>query len=221
MLTDKPLSDPLDNIVTLAGAAVGLVSALIGFVGIVRENRIWLSIYTVLLWPVFCLYVSVGYIAFRRSKNHLRNHLRDEWIHDYTRDQRLLVQRNVSVFFPLCIVLWGPAILFSFLFTVPVSSNQPTFCFSLACDIQLKCCGYLSPIQNGEYDLRCFPMINLPGCIHKYNLFEDKLLTTVWTASFSLVPLQLFVMIAALLCSNHVDGMLRSGRPGLKNFKEQ
>ncbi|GJJ77792.1 hypothetical protein EMPS_10151 [Entomortierella parvispora] len=165
--------------ITLAGSALALVTAVIGFIGIVRENRIWLSYYALLLWPVFCLYISVGYIAFRRSKNHLRNHLRDEWMHDYTRDQRLLVQRN------------------------------------------LKCCGYLSPLQNAEYDLRCFPMINLPGCIHKYNLYEDKLLTTVYTSSFSLVLPQLFVMIVALLCSNHVDAMLRSGRPGLKSFKEQ
>ncbi|KAF9348480.1 hypothetical protein BGX34_002460 [Mortierella sp. NVP85] len=123
--------------------------------------------------------VYIGYIAFRRAKNHLRAHLKDEWIHSYTREQRLLVQRN------------------------------------------LKCCGYQAPSYYGEYDLRCFPMTNLPGCQHKYNLYEDKLLTTCWNASFILVPFQLFVMIAALLCSNHVDGMLRSARPGLKSFKEK
>ncbi|KAG0364726.1 hypothetical protein BGZ54_007218 [Gamsiella multidivaricata] len=88
-------------------------------------------------------------------------------------------------------------------------------------DNRLKCCGYQDPTWYGEYDLRCFPMINLPGCEHKYNLYEDKLLNICWTASFALVPVQLFVMIAALLCSNHVDAMLRSGRPGLKSFKEQ
>ncbi|KAF9285048.1 hypothetical protein BGZ68_004184 [Mortierella alpina] len=150
--------------ITLAGSCLGIFSALVGLIGIFRENRIWLSWYNLMLWPVFALYLSVGYIAFRRSKNHLRAHLKDEW---------------------------------------------------------LKCCGYQDSTYFGEYDLRCFPMINLPGCQHKYNLYEDKLLTTCWTASFSLVPLQLFVMIAALLCSNHVDGMLRSGRPGLKSFKEK
>ncbi|KAI8602909.1 hypothetical protein EDD21DRAFT_370590 [Dissophora ornata] len=64
-------------------------------------------------------------------------------------------------------------------------------------------------------------MTILPGCQHKYNLYEDKLLSTFWTVSFSLVPFQLLVMVASLLCSNHVDGMLRSGRPGLKSFKEE
>jgi len=74
-----------------------LITALVGLVGVFRENRIWLSWYNLMLWPVFCLYISVGYIAFRREKNHLRNHLRDEWMHSYTRSQRLLVQKNVGL----------------------------------------------------------------------------------------------------------------------------
>ncbi|KAF9360036.1 hypothetical protein BGX26_010686 [Mortierella sp. AD094] len=165
--------------IALIGSTLGILTGLLGFVGIIKENRMLLSWYSILLWPVFALYISVGYIAFRRAKNHLRAHLRDEWVHKYTREQRLTVQRN------------------------------------------LKCCGYQSATWYGEYDLRCFPMINLPGCEHKYNLYEEKLLTVCWTASFSLVPFQLFVMIVALLCSNHVDPMLRSGRPGLKSFKEK
>lgn len=165
--------------ITLSASIVGLVTALVGLVGVFRENRIWLSWYNLMLWPVFCLFISVGYIAFRREKNHLRNHLRDEWMHSYTRSQRLLVQKN------------------------------------------LKCCGYQDASFYGAYDLRCFPMTILPGCQHKYNLYEKDLLSTCWTVSFVLVPFQLFIMVAALLCSNHVDGMLRSGRPGLKSFKEK
>ncbi|KAF9438816.1 hypothetical protein BGZ76_004415 [Entomortierella beljakovae] len=156
----------------------GILSALVGLYGTIRENRIWLSIYTTILWPVFALFVAAGYIAFKRSHNHLRSHLRDEWIH-YTREQRLLVQRN------------------------------------------LKCCGLQTPSWYAEYDLRCFPMTVLPGCQHKYTIFEGDFLETVWTVSFSILPVQLFVMVAALLCSNHVDGMFRSARPGLKSFKEE
>ncbi|KAF9549415.1 hypothetical protein EC957_003804 [Mortierella hygrophila] len=169
------------NIIYLAlgGSIIGILTAIVGLIGIFKENRIWLSWYTIILWPVFAIYISVGYIAFRRAKNHLRVHLKDEWIHSYSREQRLLVQR------------------------------------------QLKCCGFQDSLSYGEYDLRCFPMINLPGCLHKYNLYEDNVLTTAWTISFSIAPVQLFVMIAALMCSNHVDGMLRSGRPGIKSFKEQ
>ncbi|KAG0201765.1 hypothetical protein BGX28_005510 [Mortierella sp. GBA30] len=163
----------------LSGSVFGIACALIGLVGVFREDRTWLSWYTTLLWPGFAIYISVGYIAFRRVKSHLRAHLKDEWLHSYTREQRLIVQRN------------------------------------------LKCCGYQDPTYYGEYDLRCFPMINLPGCQHKYNKYEYELLTTCWTIAFSIMPFQLFVMITALLCSNHVDGMLRSARPGLKSFKEE
>lgn len=69
--------------------------------------------------------------------------------------------------------------------------------------------------------MRCFPLTNLPGCQFKYREYEREVLSISWTASFSIIPLQLFVMIVALLCSNHIDGMLRSARPGLKSFKEE
>ncbi|KAG9323493.1 hypothetical protein KVV02_007818 [Mortierella alpina] len=166
-------------ILSLAGSVFGIVCALIGLVGVFTENRVWLSWYTTLLWPSFALYVSVGYIAFRRAKAHLRDHIKEEWAHSYTRDQRLIVQQN------------------------------------------LKCCGYKDWSNHGAYDLRCFPKINLPGCEHKYNKYEENVLTNFWTIAFSVAPLHLFVMISALLCSNHVDGMLRSARPGLKSFKEE
>ncbi|KAG0024177.1 hypothetical protein BGZ80_005483 [Entomortierella chlamydospora] len=164
---------------SIAGSALGIVSAIIGLVGVFLENRTWLSIYTILLWPVFGLYVSVGYIAFRRSHSQLRAHIKEDWIHNYTRDQRLIIQSN------------------------------------------LKCCGFQSANWYAEYDLRCFPMTVLPGCQHKFSVHELRFLTKAYTISFSLVPVQIFVMIISLLCSNHVDGMLRSGRPGLKSFKEE
>ncbi|KAG0257588.1 hypothetical protein BG011_003868 [Mortierella polycephala] len=164
---------------SLVASVCGIVCALVGLVGTFREDRVWLSWYTTLLWPVFALYVSIGYITFRRTKEKLHDRLRAEWTYTYSRDQRLTIQRN------------------------------------------LKCCGYLNSNNFGEYDPRCFPMINLPGCVYKYHRFELKLLDICWTAAFSIVPFHLFVMISALLCSNHVDGMLRSARPGLKSFKEE
>ena len=83
-------------LVACSGSILGIVCALLGFVGIFREDRRLLTVYSTLLWAVFALYVSVGYIAFRRDKNHLNQHLQDDWIHSYTRDQRLLVQRQVK-----------------------------------------------------------------------------------------------------------------------------
>ncbi|KAF9321513.1 hypothetical protein BGZ91_004512 [Linnemannia elongata] len=164
---------------SLAGAVFGIATALVGLVGIFRENRIWLSYYTIVLWPVFALYIAVGYIAFRRAKLHLRAHIKEEWINSYSREQRLLVQRN------------------------------------------LFCCGFQDSTYFAAYDMRCFPTTTLPGCEHKYSLFEKDLLTTLWTWSFTVAPVHLFVMIAALLCSNHVNSLLRSARPGLVSFRDK
>ncbi|KAG0030932.1 hypothetical protein BGZ82_007198 [Podila clonocystis] len=163
----------------MAASIAGIATAAVGLYGIVRENRVWLSWYTFLLWPVFALYVAVGYEAFTGTQSNRRARLQKAWNNTYTREQRLIVQKN------------------------------------------LKCCGFQDPSYFGAYDMRCFPMTNLPGCLHKYNQYEYNFLTTCWTYTFSIVPVQLFVMLVALLCSNHVDGMLRSGRPGLKSFKEE
>jgi hypothetical protein len=95
------------NIVSFAGSIFGIGSALVGLVGILLEKRTWLSLYTIVLWPGFALYVAVGYIAFRRAKQHLRAHIREEWLYEYTREQRLLVQRNVPFFLALCLIDGG------------------------------------------------------------------------------------------------------------------
>ncbi|KAF9549982.1 hypothetical protein EC957_002042 [Mortierella hygrophila] len=169
------------NIIYLAlgGSVFGIASALVGLVGIFLENRIWLSYYTIVLWPGFALYVAVGYIAFRRAKMNLRAHIKDDWIFSYTREQRLLVQHS------------------------------------------LFCCGFQDSTYYAAYDMRCFPTTTLPSCEHKYSLFEKNLLTSLWTWSFTVAPVHLFVMIVALLCSNHVNNLLRSARPGLVSFKEK
>lgn len=83
------------SLVALAGSILAIASAAVGFFGIFRENRAALTIYATMLWGVFALYVAVGYIAFRRERNHLNLRLREEWIHDYTRHQRLLIQYQV------------------------------------------------------------------------------------------------------------------------------
>jgi len=44
----------------------------------------------------------------------------------------------------------------------------------------------------------------LPGCKGPYIRYERVALQRWYIASFALVPLQLFIMVAALLCSNHV-----------------
>ncbi|KAF9430341.1 hypothetical protein BGZ76_000864, partial [Entomortierella beljakovae] len=65
--------------ITLIASSLGIMNGILGLVGIFKENRLMLSWYSLFLWPIFALYISVGYISFRRAKNHLRAHLKDEW----------------------------------------------------------------------------------------------------------------------------------------------
>lgn len=45
----------------------------------------------------------------------------------------------------------------------------------------------------------------LPGCKTPLATYEDTALTNCWTAMFSVVPIHILNIIAALLCSNHVN----------------
>ncbi|KAG0032200.1 hypothetical protein BGZ81_011455 [Podila clonocystis] len=155
----------------MAAAPLGIFVALIGFVGILSQNRKVLSIYTILLWPLFGLITAVGYICYRRLHVSLYQKLKFSWINEYSRDDRLVIQNALS------------------------------------------CCGFRSLGDYPSYDLHCFPRAPLPACESRFIQYQQDLLSTASSAAFILVPVQLVVMIIALLCSNHVDHLYRSAYP--------
>lgn len=69
---------------------------------------------------------------------------------------------------------------------------------------QLHCCGYFNPFVEATISQTCYARSVLPGCKGPYIKFERLVLERWYTVVFSLVPFQLFVMVAGLLCSNHV-----------------
>ena len=69
---------------------------------------------------------------------------------------------------------------------------------------RLHCCGYYSPFVEATVSQTCYARSILPGCKAAYLAFERRTLQIWYTIVFSLVPLQLFIMITGLLCSNHV-----------------
>ncbi|KAG1853103.1 hypothetical protein F4604DRAFT_1804165 [Suillus subluteus] len=64
---------------------------------------------------------------------------------------------------------------------------------------RLHCCGYHSPFIEATVSQSCYTCSVLPG-----RSFEKRILEIWYTIPFSLVPLQLVIMLAGLLCSNHV-----------------
>ncbi|KIJ59258.1 hypothetical protein HYDPIDRAFT_101011 [Hydnomerulius pinastri MD-312] len=81
----------------------------------------------------------------------------------------------------------------------------------LAIQNALHCCGYTSPLHSASPSLRCYARSPLPGCKGTLLHFERTKLIQVWQSVFALVPLHLYIMIAALLCANHVDKRFGKG----------
>ncbi|KAF9361020.1 hypothetical protein BGX26_006572 [Mortierella sp. AD094] len=157
--------------IMMVAAPFGVFISVMGYVGIFAQNRRILSIYAILLWPLFALITSIGYICFRRKNAFLYQKLKSSWINEYTRDDRLVIQNALS------------------------------------------CCGYRSPGDYPSYDLYCFPRAPLPSCENLFLTYQEDLLSNTSSSAFSIMVLQLLVMIVALLCSNHIDNLYRTANP--------
>lgn len=149
-------------IASTIAASLGVLACVIGWAGILLNNRAFLAIYTFTLWVVFAAIVTPGYLSYKRRAFSLEAKLNNQWSRDLMTSDRLLVQ-NV-----------------------------------------LDCCGYYNTFVEATISATCYSRSVLPGC--KTNLldFERWVLKLFYTGAFGLVPLHVFVMVAGLLCSNHV-----------------
>lgn len=68
----------------------------------------------------------------------------------------------------------------------------------------MRCCGYFSPYVEATQSPLCYSRSNFPGCKNRYLKFERHVLTTWYTIAFALTPAHVLIIIAALLCSNHI-----------------
>jgi hypothetical protein len=68
----------------------------------------------------------------------------------------------------------------------------------------LKCCGYFSPYIEASVSSACYARSILPGCKGPYLHFERRVLRRWYVVVFSLAAFHLSVIVAALLCSNHI-----------------
>ncbi|KAI8885158.1 hypothetical protein K501DRAFT_246548 [Backusella circina FSU 941] len=155
----------------LATGAICLFTSIVGYVGIMLNNRAILTFYNLLLWPSFGMIAAIGYTAYRRNKWNLEGKLSYQWHYDLTADGRARVQAN------------------------------------------LHCCGYKSFTDYHERSNKCFPRTLLPGCKFKYQNFTREALTITWIVAFSMIPIHLFVLFSALLCSNHINRKFGKGLP--------
>jgi len=149
-------------IISTIASSTGILTSLIGWAGILLNNRSFLAWYTFLSWITFAFLVTPGYITYKRRTFNLEGKINAQWSRNLTAEDRLRIQN------------------------------------------QLICCGYFSPFVEATISQTCYARSILPGCKGPFLAFERKLLRIWYTAAFSLVPPQILVMAAGLLCSNHI-----------------
>ncbi|THH27931.1 hypothetical protein EUX98_g6260 [Antrodiella citrinella] len=149
-------------IISTTASSLGVLTSLIGWSGILLNNRSFLATYSFLLWLCFALLVTPGYITYKKRTFNLEGKINAQWSQDLGVSGRLRIQD------------------------------------------QLKCCGYFNPFVEATSSQTCYSRSILPGCKGPYIDFERTVLERWYTVVFALVPAQLGVMVAGLLCSNHV-----------------
>ncbi|TFK22474.1 hypothetical protein FA15DRAFT_644160 [Coprinopsis marcescibilis] len=149
-------------IISTLACCMGLFTSLVGWAGILMNNRMFLAIYSFLCWITFIFLVVPGYLTYKKRTFNLEGKVNAQWSRDLGAEGRMIVQG------------------------------------------QLECCGYFSPYVEATVSQTCYSRSVLPGCKKGYIDFERKLLKKWYTVVFSLVPVQLMVMVVGLICSNHV-----------------
>ncbi|KAJ7638355.1 hypothetical protein FB45DRAFT_739702 [Roridomyces roridus] len=149
-------------IISTIAASAGVLTSIIGFAGLLLNNRAFLATYTFFLWICFALLVVPGYLTYKMHSFNLEGKINFQWSRTLGPDGRLRVQN------------------------------------------QLHCCGYFSPFVEATVTATCYARSILPGCKKEYLHFESIVLKRWYIASFGLVPLHIAIIVAGLLCSNHV-----------------
>jgi len=164
-LKDAPIllvSHPTELALSTLAASVTLFTALLGWPGILLNNRPFLAVYTLLLWVSFGLLVVPGYLTYKKRNLNLDGKVNQQWSQELGAQGRLTIQNL------------------------------------------LGCCGYFNPFVEATVSTTCYARSTLPGCKTAYLAFESKALERWYAVSFGLVPVHIAIIVAGLLCSNHV-----------------
>jgi hypothetical protein len=73
-----------------------MFTALVGWAGILLNNRSYLAIYTFLLWICFAFLVTPGYITYRRKTFNLEGKINAQWSQSLGASGRLRIQNRLG-----------------------------------------------------------------------------------------------------------------------------
>jgi len=80
---------------TLAGG-LGVVTSVVGWSGILLNNRSFLAVYTFMLWLVFAFLVTPGYITYKRRTFNLEGKINHQWSRGLGTLGRLRIQDRLG-----------------------------------------------------------------------------------------------------------------------------
>jgi hypothetical protein len=82
-------------IVSTLAASIGIFTSLIGWAGILMNNRSFLAVYTFLLWITFIFLVMPGYITYKRRTFNLEGKINAQWSRQIGIKGRLRIQNQL------------------------------------------------------------------------------------------------------------------------------
>ncbi|KAI0076802.1 hypothetical protein K474DRAFT_1597270 [Panus rudis PR-1116 ss-1] len=83
-------------IISTVAASLGILTSLIGWSGILLNNRSFLAIYCFLLWICFALLVTPGYITYKKRTFNLEGKINAQWSRDLGASGRLRIQNQLK-----------------------------------------------------------------------------------------------------------------------------
>ncbi|KAF8802807.1 hypothetical protein BYT27DRAFT_7111548 [Phlegmacium glaucopus] len=83
-------------IISTLAASIGIFTALIGWAGILMNNRSFLAVYTFLLWITFAFLVMPGYITYKRRTFNLEGKINAQWSRLIGPEGRVRIQNQLE-----------------------------------------------------------------------------------------------------------------------------
>lgn len=82
-------------IISTLAASLGVFTALVGWAGILLNNRAFLAVYCLLTWICFAFLVTPGYITYKRRTFNLEGKINQQWSQQLGLDGRLRIQNQL------------------------------------------------------------------------------------------------------------------------------
>jgi hypothetical protein len=158
-----------------------LFASSVGLAGALLNSRPILTFYNILLWPSLLSSAIVGYSSYKTCVFNLSGKVNEMWTQSWSDCEKTLIQD-----------------------TVRVCSMHQSRITNLV-HLQLHCCGLYSPLHQAVLTSNCHPRSMAPGCNIGLGHFEQFQLGLFSKLSFVAVGLISASILAAVVCSNHVN----------------